>query len=180
MIEPSPDDFGREQATRAAAQILVEHGDFLRTVIRFQTHNICREDDLLQEFYLKLIEQPVPSDVRNVRSYLYQAIVHDIMDLARRQENHREHLKKYAEEIRISIHNRPSRDAIREETEEKDSVFARLVRQLRHREAQVVTLRYRDDYSIAEIADMIGVHRRTVSRYLTSGLRKLRVVVAVE
>jgi RNA polymerase sigma factor (sigma-70 family) len=180
VIEADAESLRREEATQAAARILVEHGDFLRTVIRFQTHDPRREDDLLQEFFLQLVEQPVPPGVRNLRSYLYQMIVRDIMDLARRQEEYRRHLKKYARKIRISIYNRPSTNAIQEETEEKNSVFARLIRQLQHREAQVVTLRYRDNYSIAEIADQMGVHRRTVSRYLTSGLRKLRVAVAVE
>lgn len=180
MIEANSEDFRREEATQAAARILVEHGDFLRTVIRFQTRDPCREDDLLQEFFLTLVEQPVPPDVRNLRSYLYRAIVCDIMDLARRQEIHSRHLKKYVEKTRISIHNRPSRNAIEKETDENNSVFARLIRQLQHREAQVVTLRYRDNYSIAEIADQMGVHRHTVSRYLTSGLRKLRVAVAIE
>jgi RNA polymerase sigma factor (sigma-70 family) len=180
LIEPAGDDFRWDRAIQAATRILEEHGDFLRAVIRFQSHDLCREDDLLQEFFLRLVEQPVPPGVQNLRSYLYQAVVRDIVDLTRRQEIHARHVKKYSEKIRISIHNRPSRNAIEEETEEKESVFARLIRPLQHREAQVVTLRYRDNYSIAEIADQMGVHRRTVSRYLTSGLRKLRVAVAIE
>jgi len=180
LIQPAEDHDCRDQAIVAAARILEEHGGFLRSVIRFQAHDLCREDDLLQEFFLRLVEQPVPPDVRNLRSYLYQAVVRDIVDLGRRQEEYRRHLKKYARKIRISIHNRPSTNAIEKEIDEKGSVFARLTRQLQHREAQVVTLRYRDNYSIAEIADQMGVHRRTVSRYLTSGLRKLRVAVAIE
>jgi len=180
LIKPAGEYNRRDEAIQAAARIFEEHGDFLRTVIRFQAQDLCREDDLFQEFFLRLVERPVPPNVRNLRSYLYQVVVRDVMDLARRQEIHRRHLKKYAEKIRISIHNRPSTNAIEEEIEEKDSVFVHLIKQLQHREAQVVTLRYRDNYSIAEIADQMGVHRRTVSRYLTSGLRKLRVAVAIE
>jgi RNA polymerase sigma factor (sigma-70 family) len=164
----------------AAAKIFAEHGDFIRRVIRFRIQDASRREDAFQEFFLRLVSEPVPAGVKNVRGWLYQAIIYDVVDLTRRTKKYSYHMKKYAEEIRISIHNGPSRDAIVGETEARDSRFGYLVRNLRYREAQVVTMRFRDNYSIAEIAERIGIHRRTVSRYLTSGLRQLRRTLAIE
>jgi RNA polymerase sigma factor (sigma-70 family) len=169
----------REGPSAAAARIFAEYGDFIRTVLYFRVRNLARVEDLFQELFLKFVEQPIPADVVNIKGYLYQTIVNDTVDLMRRQEKYRRHMRKYAEEVRISIHKRPSQDAI-EETEERSSRFAYLVRQLRRREAQVVTLRYRDNCTIAEIAQKMGVHKRTVSRYLTSGMRELRRMLAIE
>lgn len=163
----------------AAARVFAEYGDFIRSILYFRLRNRAQVDDLLQEFWLKLMVQPVPANVVNVKAYLYQTIINDTVDLMRRQEKHRHHMKKYAEETRIFIYNKPSQDAI-EESEERYSRFALLVRQLRRREAQVITLRYRDNCTIVEIARQLGVHKRTVSRYLTSGMRELRRKLAVE
>jgi RNA polymerase sigma factor (sigma-70 family) len=169
----------RRRLGEAAARIFAEHGDFIRGVIRFCVHDASRVEDLFQEFFLRLVSQPVPADVENIRGWLYRAIIHDVVDLARRNEKYSYHLQKYVEEARISIHKRPSRNAI-EETQEQESGFAYLVRNLRRREAEVVTMRYRDNCSIAEIAERIGIQKRTVSRYLTSALGQLRRTLAIE
>jgi RNA polymerase sigma factor (sigma-70 family) len=180
VIECSVDTERQGDAVAAAIKVFAEHGDFIRAMIRLRVHNASRRDDVFQELFLKLISQPVPLDVQNVRGYLYRAIVHDSVDLSRARENDRRHLKNYAEKNKISIHKTPSPIAMIEEIEEKGSGLGCLTRQLRRREAQVVTLRYRDNYSIAEIAAELGIRKRSVSRYLTSGLRELRRTLAVE
>lgn len=167
------------EAVAAAVRVFAEHGNFIRNIIRLRVRDVSRREDLFQELFLRLVDLPVPSDVQNVRGYLYRTIVRDAIDLAREQEQERRHLKKYSKRNRIFIYKRPPRNAIAEETE-KGSVFACLIEQLCRREAQVMTLRYRDNYSIPEIAAEIGIDRRSVSRYLTSGLRELRRQLAVE
>ena len=166
-------------ALRAAAKVFAEHGSFIRAIIRFQASDESHEEDLWQEFFLTLVRRPMPSDVRNVKSYLYRAITNDVVDMTRRQEKYQHHVKKHAEEIRISINKATPADAIIE-TEDSDSVFGYLTRQLRRRESQAVTMRYRRNYSIAQIAAEMGVDKRTVSRYLSSGLRRLRAILAIE
>ncbi len=168
------------EAVAAAVKIFAEHGSFIRNLIRLRVRDASRREDLFQGLFLTLVDRPVPADVQNIRGYLYRTILRDAVDVVREQEQEHRHLKKYAERSQIVIYNDPSQDAISEETEEKSSVFACLIGKLRRREAQVMTLRYRDNYSIAEIAAEIGIDRRSVSRYLTSGLRELRRKLAVE
>ena len=180
MVEYKADSRRRGEAVAAVVRVFAEHGNFVRSVIRLRVRDASRREDLFQELFLKLVNQPVPGGVQNVRGYLYRAILHDAVDLAREREDEKRHLRKYAARTEISIHKRPSQNAITEETDERYSVFANLTRQLPRREAQVVTLRYRDNFSIAEIAAAIGIDRRTVSRYLTSALRALRGKLAIE
>jgi len=180
VIERNVDTERQGEAVAAAVKIFAEHGGFVRNVIRLQVRDVSRREDVFQELFLRIVDQPVPPDVRNVRGYLYRAILRDVVDLAREQENTSRHLKKYARNNRISIYKSPSQNAIVEEMEDEHSVFARLTRQLRRREREAVTLRYRDNCSIAEIADRMGIGRRSASRYLTSALRHIRRNLAIE
>ena len=164
---------------KRAARVFAEHGTFIRAIIRFQSDDTSCVEDLYQEFFLKLIRKPLPSGLDDVKSYLYRAVTNDVLDSARQKEGYRHFLKKYSKKIRISINKRAPTNAFLE-IEEPDSLFGLLARQLTKRQSQAVTLRYRDDFSLAEIATEMGVNRRTVSRYISSGLRRLKGVLAIE
>ena len=166
------------EAIQAAAETVVRHGSFIRAVIRFQAGGRLDEEDLFQEFYLALIRRPIPADVRNVKSFLYRTVLNHVIDAMRRDKYYRHFLKKYAREARISVHNPGARNAFIEA--EKGKMIAYCVRHLRERQAQAFVLRYRDNYDIAEIAQEMRVAQRTVSRYLSEGLRRLQRVWAVE
>lgn len=169
-----PDD----DAVQRAVAIFNEYGDFIRAVIRFQAHERSWQEDLFQEFFLTLIRKPVPAEVRNIKSYLYRAIVHHVLDSVRARENYRRAMKKYAKKTRIPINNRSAESALIEDTEERNATIAYLARHLQEREAQAFLLRYRDNFSIGEIATRMGVNARTVSRYLSESLKRLRETLA--
>lgn len=168
-----------KKAVDAASAVFREHGAFIRSAIRFQARNEFLEDELLQQLFLSLVTHPIPAGVWNVRSYLYRAIANDVIDSARRRARRRKHFEKFTEESRVSIHSQAPADALMHE-EDSDAAFVRLTRQLSRREAEAVTLRYRDDRSIPEIARMMGVNRRTVSHYLAAAVRQLRRILAVQ
>ncbi|MCX5643921.1 MAG: sigma-70 family RNA polymerase sigma factor [Phycisphaerae bacterium] len=179
MAESQRNEWLGSDAVRAAAEVFNTHGGFIRAVIRFQAHNKSEEDDLFQEFFLALIRKPVPADVRNIKSYLYRAVVNHILDSVRMRENYRRLVRKYMEETGIPINNCLAGNVfIIEDAEEKDAVVAYFARYLQEREAQAFVLRYRDNFSVGEIAAKMGVNVRTVSRYLSEGLRRLRKTLA--
>ena len=62
-----------------AAQIIYEHESFIRWIIRKQNNTTESEDDLFQDFYLRLITTPVPENVKSVKGYLYKALVNHLM-----------------------------------------------------------------------------------------------------
>jgi RNA polymerase sigma factor (sigma-70 family) len=167
------------EAVRSATEIFNEYSGFIQAVIRFRAHNRSEEENLFQEFFLTLVRKPVPPDVRNIKSYLYRAIVSQVVDSMRRQESYERAVKKYVREARFPINNRPAENVFIEDAEERrNAVIAYFVRHLQEREAQAFVLRYRDNFSIGEIAVKMGVNVRTVSRYLSEGLRRLRKTLA--
>ena len=168
-----------QQAVLAAAEIIVEHNGFIRRIIRYQAENEFQEEDLFQEFFLSLVRKPLPPETRNVRSYLYRAITNDVIDVTRRQARWHRYLKKYAEKRQICINKWTPENALAL-VEEQESVFRHLAGLLRRKEAEAVTLRYRDDCSISEIARRMGINKRSVSRYLAAGLRRLRQAWAID
>ena len=161
-------------ALERAVAIFSEYGDFILAVLRFQTHDRVWQEGLFQEFFLALIHRPVPADVRNIKNYLYRALVNHVLDSVRARESYRHAVKKYAKETRISINSRSAGNALIDDTEQRNATIASLARHLQEREAQAFVLRYRDNFSIGEIATRMGVNGRTVSRYLSQSLRRLR------
>jgi RNA polymerase sigma factor (sigma-70 family) len=166
------------EAVRAASEIIRRYEALIRSAIRFKAGKTLDEDDLLQEFFLVLIRKPVPADVRNIKSFLYRAVLNHVIDATRAQRNYERLLAKYAKEARISIHEAGARNASIED--EQQRAIAYCIRHLPQRQAQAFVLRYRDNYSIPEIAKIMAVGRRTVSRYLSECLRVLRRRPAVE
>ena len=162
-----------------AAEIFSEYGDFIRAVIHYKVKNEARAGDLFQDFFLSLVSKPVPTGVQNVRSYLYRAIINDIVDATRRVENYKTQMNKYAECLNYSINKDNPENALIE-TEETDKMFKLIEGWLRHSEAQAISLRYRNSYNIKEVAKKMHVNSRTVSRYISAGLSKIRQFLTVK
>jgi len=66
-----------------ASLIFFEYSDFIRSVIRYRIYDKSRIEDLYQDFFLSLVLRPIPSSVRNIKSYIYRVISCDIKDQIR-------------------------------------------------------------------------------------------------
>jgi len=170
---PSSSTNNRANRVDVAAKVFAEYGDFIRAVIRYKVKNDAQSDDLFQDFFLSLVSKPIPAGVQNVKSYLYRAIINDIVDATRRVEKYKTRMNKYAECLNYSINKNDPENAL-VEVEQTDKMFKLIEGQLRHSEAQAVTLRYRNSCNIKEVAKKMHVNNRTVSRYLSAGLNKVR------
>ena len=179
MARSHGDSSSDGKATAAAYAIVAEYGGYIRAIIRFQAKNEFLEEDLFQEFFLLLVAKPMPATVYNIKSYLYRAVTHFVVECSRREARYDRCLRKYADEFRFPVHNRGSGSALLR-GEEAETVLRRLAGHLRRREAEAFRLRYRHNFSVAEIAREMGVDRRTVSHYLSAGLKRLRRVRAIE
>lgn len=156
-----------------AAEIFSKYGDFILAIIRYQVSNDSQADDLFQNFFLSLVSRPLPAGIQNIKSYLYRAITNDIIDAVRRVEKHQAMMHRYAERLDYSI-NKSSPENALIEIEETNKMLKLIKGRLPCSEAQAIALRYRHNYSIKEIAKKMKVNSRTVSRYISVGLSKLR------
>lgn len=156
-----------------AAKVFEEYGDFIRAVIRYKVGNDAQADDLFQDFFLSLVSKPLPPGIQNIKSYLYRAISNDVVDAARRVEKYQTRMHKYAECLNYSI-NKSSPENALIQIEQTNKMFKLIEGWLPRSEAQAITFRYRDSCDIKDIAKKMHVNNRSVSRYISAGLRKVR------
>lgn len=156
-----------------AAKIYEEYGDEIRGVICFNIQDETKADDLFQEFFISLVRNPVPSGLKDVRSYLYRAVTNDVIDSSRQVKNHQDGIQKYAEMYMYSDSQEdPQEMAI--DAEETEKMFELIENRLSQRESEVVANRFGLGLTISDTAEKIQVDRRSVSRYLSMAIKKMR------
>jgi len=168
-------------ATRVniAAKVFGEYGDFIHAIIRCKVRNEAQADDLFQDFFLSIVSKSPPPALQNIKGYLYRAITNDIVDTVRRMERYESYVRKYGEQLNYSI-NKTSPENILTEMEELDKLFALIKKRLPESESQAIALRYRDSHSIEEVAEKMSVNNRTISRYISVGLKKIRQFLMIK
>jgi len=155
-----------------AAEVFEINGDFIRAVIHFHVKNEAEAEDLFQDLFLFLISKPIPEGVQNVKGFLYKVISGMAKEAFRKIERYQARIRKYAKRNVRVIENRPERVLM--DVEETKKMFELIERRLPPPEALAVTLRYRDNCNTGEVAAKMGVKPRSVIRYVSSGLKKLR------
>jgi len=162
-----------------AGAIFAEYADFIRAVIRSQVKDETRVDDLFQDFFLSLVHNPLPENIRNTKSYLYRAITNDIVDAVRRVKTYGHRVREYSQQLNNSINKGSPEDAltIRDQV---DRLLALVQERLSDAEFKAVSLRFRTHLSVEGVADRMGVKVRSASRYVCMGLKRIRRLVAAE
>jgi RNA polymerase sigma factor (sigma-70 family) len=154
-----------------AAEVFDEYGGFIRSVIRYHVRDKAEAEDLFQDIFLLLVAKPIPQDVQNVKGFLYRVISDTIKDAFRRIERYQAGMHRYAQHNARIAENRPENVVMG--LEETKKMFELIERCLPSPEALALMLRYRDDYDTQEVAERMGVKPRSVSRYVSVGLKKI-------
>ncbi len=157
-----------------AMKVLTEHGDFIRSVIRFHVRNEAEAEDLFQDFFLFLISKPMPQDIRNERAFLYRVISTRVKDAFRKIDRYQQNIRRYAQCHRYTVGERPENAVI--EADEVEKMFELIHSRLPSREALAITLRYKNNFETSKVAGKMGVKSRSVSRYVCAGLKIIRDV----
>lgn len=160
------------------AAVFDEYGGFIRAVIRFHVKDETEAEDLFQDLFLLLASKPIPPEVQNVKCYLYKVICDTAKDAFRRMERYQTRVRRYGERNARTIETRP--DGALVEAEEKKRMFELIEKRLPPPQALAVTLRFRDNYDTDQVAEKMRIKPRTVSRYVSVGLDKLRCSLGEE
>jgi len=155
-----------------AMKVLTEHGDFIRSVIRFHVRNEAEAEDLFQDFFLFLISKPIPQDIRNERAFLYRVISTRVKDAFRKIDRYQRSIRRYAQCHRYTVDDHPESAVI--EADEVEKMFELIHSRLPSREALAITLRYKNNFETSKVAEKMGVKSRSVSRYVSTGLKTIR------
>ncbi len=159
-----------------ATGIFDKYGDFIRSVIRYNIRNEPEAEDVFQDLFLSLVAKPIPVEVQNVKGFLYKLLCDTVKDAYRRINRYQSRIHRYAKRNLRVAENRPETELL--SVEETEKMFDLIERQLPTQEALAVILRYRDDYNTGEVAEMMGVKQKSVSRYVSVGLKKIGNVFA--
>lgn len=173
MALPSTDTDDYTDNVNTAAKLFMEYGDFIRAIIRCQVKNETKVDDLFQDFFLSLIANPLPADVRNIKGFLYRAITNDIINAVQRAKNYQNKMLKYGKRFNHSIYKKTPEQVVID-AEETNRMFELIEMRLRRSEAQAITLRYRNNYNIKEVAMKMNLSSGSVRKYIYVGLSKIR------
>lgn len=160
----------------SAVEIYRKHGAFIRRVIHFHIADKSQVDDIFQDFFLSLVINPLPADIKCVENYLYRAVRNCIANAVRQTSCYRAHVDRYARQTRpIRKEGHPEDPVIN--ADEAQKMFNLIERRLSKREAVAITQRYMNDSDVHEAATIIGIDKRSVSRYVSSGLQKIHRVL---
>lgn len=156
-----------------AAKVFEEYGEFIYTVISCKVRNESQADDLFQDLFLSFVSKPPPTNIQNIKGYLYRAIINDITDGVRRIERYQALTRRYAEHLKyFKTENNPENILI--EAEETDRIFKLIQGRLRNSEAKAIRLRYRSNLKTKEVAAKMGVDSGSVRKYIYRGLKRIR------
>jgi RNA polymerase sigma factor (sigma-70 family) len=156
-----------------ATAVFAEYEDFIHMVIYSQVKNKSYAEDVFQDFFISLVSKPVPRNVKNIKSYLYRAICNDIVDNQRQVERYNVQIKKYQERLNFSINNTKPENALIKD-EQLNKMIDMIKGRLTSSQSQAIALRYGTNRTVQEIAEKMGVKCTSVSRYICTGLRRMR------
>jgi len=162
-----------QERLKSAAELFDKYGSIIRAMIRSHLNDPSKVDDIFQDLFLSLVYKPIPPDIKDVRGYLYIAIKNDVLDAVRQSKVYQDRIHKYAQCRRYSATQQDPQSTVIQ-SEETQVVFQMVEGKLSHHEAEAIILRYKHDQDIGDAAREMRVNRRTFSRYVCTGLKKVR------
>lgn len=157
------------------ALLYSDHHGWLVGWLRRRLGNPCDAADLAQDTFVRLLRSPVPQqDIREPRRYLATIARGLVTDLFRRRTLEQSYLD-YLAQLPQSLAPSPEEQAIVQQTLlDVDRMLQGLAPKVR----EAFVLSHFEELSYPEIAERLGVSRRTVSNYLTRAMEHCCLVLA--
>ena len=156
-----------------AAEIFSKYSSEIRSMIGFNVKDKSRADDVFQDLFVSLVHNPIPSDVNDIKAYLYRAITNDVIDVFRRTKIHQVSVERYAETHRYDVAREDPQDrAI--EAEETRKMFQLIENLLPKRQATAFVHRCANSLSTSDTAERMSVDKRSIHHYLAAAKKKMR------
>jgi RNA polymerase sigma factor (sigma-70 family) len=156
--------------------VLVQHGRWLRTVVLARVGDYAAADDVMQEVAMAAVEKGHQlRDPASVAPWLYRLAVVAALQYRRRQGRRRKLLDRFTE-------RRPATDSDMREADpldwlladERKALVRRALARLRQRDAEILLLKYTEDWSYRELADHLGLSTSAVEARLHRARGKMR------
>ncbi len=160
--------------------LLAEHARWLRTVVLARVGEAAAADDVMQEVAISAVEKGHQlRDPASAAPWLYRLAVMAALQYRRRQGRRRKLLDRYAER------SRPEDGAARELdpldwllADERKAMIRKALSRLPQRDAEILLLKYTEDWSYRELAEHLGLTTSAVEARLHRARQKMRKALA--
>ncbi|MEA3224945.1 MAG: RNA polymerase sigma factor [Planctomycetota bacterium] len=160
-----------------AREVFGRYGAEIRAMIDFHVKDRSSADDVFQDLFVSVVKNPIPPEIKDVRAYLFRAITNDVVDRFRQKRNRLEKIQIYGEcRKHYAVQKDPQNIAI--QAEETARILRLIDTRLPRREARAVIQRYELGLGASDTTTRLRVDKRSVSRYLTEAIRKMRILVS--
>lgn len=157
--------------------ILTEHRDWLRTVIRARLFDPHASEDLLQDVAIAVLAQDNrPTEQEHIAPWLYRITLRKIINYQRFQGRQENLLRRYGQlRQHAEADDGNPGEALhwlvqREQAAELQAALARLSQTDR----EMLMLKYTHQWSYAQIASSLGVSQKTIEYRLLRARKSLR------
>jgi RNA polymerase sigma-70 factor (ECF subfamily) len=160
--------------------VLAEHGRWLRTVVLARVGDYLAVDDVLQEVALAAVAKGHQlRDPASAGPWLYRLAVVAALQYRRRQGRRRKLIERLTE-------RHPPTDGETREVDpldwlladERQALVRRALARLPRRDAEILLLKYTEDWSYRELADRLGLSTSAVEARLHRARQKMRRALA--
>ncbi len=155
---------------------LARHQNWLRTVICARLGEPQAVDEVMQEVSLAAVRQRSPiSDPEKVAPWLYRLAVTQTLLYRRKQGRRRKLIDRYAQRVRPSEADNRQADPLgwllnKERHAQVREAMSRLAR----RDAEILMLKYNEDWSYHALAEHLGISHSAVEARLHRARQRLR------
>jgi RNA polymerase sigma-70 factor (ECF subfamily) len=159
---------------------LTQHERWLRTVILARVREPQAVDEVLQEVALAAVRQAAPlTDPTKVAPWLYRLAVLQSLLYRRKCGRRRRLSERFAGEVQYSDQARPPADPLSWLlAEERRTLVRRALAELPPRDAEILLLKYTEDWNYHEIARHLGVSHAAVEARLHRARGRMRQALA--
>jgi len=162
------------------SSVLAEHGNWLRTVICARVGEPQAIDEVMQEVSLAAVRQHAPlDDPANVGAWLYRLAVRQSLLYRRKQGRRRKLIDRYAQRNRPSEADQGPTDPLGWLlTKERRVRVREAIGRLPQRDAEILLLKYTEDWNYQALAEHLGVSHSAVEARLHRARQRLRTELA--
>jgi RNA polymerase sigma-70 factor (ECF subfamily) len=170
----------RQPTTDASAidwqAVLAQHDRWLRTVVFARLGEPQAVDDVMQEVSLAAVAQRSPLvDAGKVSPWLYRLAVTQSLLYRRKQGRRRRLAEDYGRRLAVTGHPAREYDPLAWLLAEERREMVRLaLTRLPTRDAEILLLKYSEDWTYRELADHLGITQTAVQARLHRARQKLR------
>lgn len=160
--------------------VLAQHDRWLRTVVYARLGEPQAVEDVMQEVSLAAVRQHAPlADASKVAPWLYRLAVTQTLMYRRKQGRRRKLTGNFARQVRPTEGTGPDADPLEWLlADERRRLVRKALSRLPRRDAEILSLKYSENWSYRELADHLGISPAATQARLHRARQRLRSELA--